>query len=266
MYISGQDLSDCLQAGYLARIFPAKVAPSPGNAIARISEAFGVTPSGSGRNIPAIEQLRKEINDFSVGCAELQAIGNSLMICAPHTHWDPNRPIILSREGNTYRSGPMKLEPKGQYVPISFVFTGSGPVAFEWGDVSLGISPEDYKAIWCVISAVNDAVWSYDWPLGLSLNFRFKGLFEDSYEPTVEYSDDDNDEVDMARIYTVDDLYRERGQVDFVQVGWHAHADDSYSLSSEASEALARVRQNLERLSLSERINLEQVLKEKFSL
>lgn len=234
------------------------VASSPGAALRRLEIVFGVAPTPSGSNIEGILQLREALYD---ACRDAPEVLHSFLIVAPHTHWGAETPVVLSREAAGYRIGPASLNGEELYTPISFAFTPEGICAYEWADASIEFSSIELHRVYHVIRAVHEKFADNNWPLGISLNCRFKELLEPPVEATLEYSGDDP-KNDSSAIYLLSKFKNQSEHRNYAQVGWHPYSDHCYDLAPKLTQQLKSLRNISENLSDSDRAQLRDLLRD----
>jgi hypothetical protein len=236
--VSGRTLRGAVADGYLQQLFPGLVADDPTAAKVRIAQHFGCFPSADGTNIEGIVAIRDKL--FAL--TEDTRYPHALMIAAPHTHWSFDTPIVIRMSGDDYAIGPCSPRPTERYVPVSFVFSADGPLAFEWVDESIPLDQDEISDICDVIRRLNVEVHAYNWPLGISLNFRFKPLFSDRIVATVEFPIDDyNDDV-PALIVPIERYPGPPIPPGEAQVAWHAYSDFAYGLDDDGVRLLRELR------------------------
>ena len=213
------DMSQLVNTGF--------VASSPGSAVDLIAKHFGKIPDRLGSNCRGLTQIRDAVARMA-GSSGTQRIANALILVAPHTHWRP-APIIYtsSASEDRYCVGPQTGQPP--FIATSFVFSRSGPVPYEWSDASCRLDLGEVAEVHRLIETLNDNVSRSPWffepfPIGLSVNHRFKSIFEFPLTSTHESPEDDEWDVPEAlayitRSYTSEDLARVLDD----QVGWTAH-------------------------------------------
>jgi hypothetical protein len=193
--------------------------------------------------VPGIVGLRETIWATSRD----PAVANGLTIIAPHTHWQSSQPILISAVDRAYRLAPRAPEPGRHYTPVSFFFTRRGPVAYEWADESISFEPADLELVWRAIRAACAELAGKEWPLGLSLNFRFKPLLSDDSIPTLELPEHAEHGHDgPAVIRRADEVLRSHDASEFEQVAWHAYCDLAESLGPAERELLNDIRWRLD--------------------
>jgi len=97
--------------------------------------------------------------------------------------------------------------------------------------------------------------------LGLALAFRFKSLLAPQSLSAVEYTFEDaaNGEEDGI-ILTKEELDKLAPGAEYAQVGWHAYADETAGLTSEAVQAAKRIRDLAKDMSRSEQLLLRALI------
>jgi hypothetical protein len=233
------------------------VAQSPGRALDAIARQFGSRPAPDGHNNPAISEIRRLLATLVKDNAAL----NGLMITAPHSHWDDGRPIIVRFGNGRYTIGPTDVEPEEAYIPVSFALTSEGPLAYEWADTSIDLAPEEVSATHALVQQANEVFGTKGWPFGLALAFRFKTLFAPQSVSAVEYTFEDlgSNEEDGI-ILTRAELEQLVPDAGYAQVGWHAFADETEGLSTDASEAVKLIRALAQGMSEQDRHSLRDLI------
>lgn len=242
-WISGTDLKAIISAGHLDRIIPEYVALSPEDAIARIRNVFGRYPSRSGGNISGIRSIRDLIYDISAD----DSSKNAIMIVAPHTHWDALNPITICSAAGRYIIGCASPSAERLYLPISFVITSDGIVPFEWIDDSIYVEMAEYEIAYNTCFELSMHIRNHRWPLGLSLNYRFKSLMAPEIKPTLEYPLDVNDAPSSpSAIVLAEEFMGQKDNVSFQQVAWHSYSDKCYNIDDNGQRVLSDMREILD--------------------
>ncbi len=236
----GSDLSRVIEGGYFTRLFPDLVAKNPTVAVERLSERCGHYPTSGGENIDGIVALRDALFRISGD----SKFANALVITVPHTHWSFEHPITLGAHAEDYMISARAPRADERYVPVSFVFSPEGPLAYEWADATIQLDDDDLGPVFDLIGRLNAELHAQDWPLGLSLNFRFKPLFSDQMVPTVEFPVGD-DPDGPALIVPLHRYLAAGNDPDVAQVAWHAYSDLSYGLGSDGVQLLRAMRRQL---------------------
>lgn len=237
--ISGEALGAIIRDGYLQNLVPRLVATGPEVAVARLRDAFGAVPSRSGHDNPAIRAFREWLFDHTANGPAKDA----LLIVAPHTHWDEGLPIVYrAASAARYVVGPTVLAPQAVYRPVSFVFSAEGPLPYEWADASIAMPEAELESTWQAITAASQEFWREGWPLGLSINFRFKSrLFEDRPIDNVE-REIAGDASHQSEIIRTDAGGSPSAADDALQVAWHCYSDRCYGLSATESGLVEQLR------------------------
>jgi hypothetical protein len=238
--VAGQDLSRLFAGGYKRRLVPDLVAPDPSSAIARIAARFGSTPTASGGNIEGMKAIRALI----AACPGGHDLYAGLVITAPHTHWDSDVPLIVSRIGDRYRLSEAEAVAGETYRPVSFVFSPAGPLAYEWADSSVSMDPAELEVLWACVERLSGDLAAKAWPLGLSLNYRFKALLDPDLVSTSEFQEA-NTPFSPAFIKRSARFDVRRPQVVMEQVAWHAASAARSRLSVAETELLDRLQSAL---------------------
>jgi hypothetical protein len=235
--LMGSDLSEFFAVeSYRRKLYDFKVAQGPTIAVARASKFFSSTSRDTlGFACANFQSLRSSLCEI-VG--DRNAC-NAFTILAPHTHWSEDRPIIYKFEecAQRYVVGNLKIEPKANYVPVSFVFVAGSPLPYEWLEVSHDFRSDDWLSEMQKVPEFAEVLCAKNIPLGIGLDFRFKRLLTDAHVATVENpSDDGHDRYSF--IVQFDDFVRNGGKVqDIEQVSWSVH-DDAFLGFSENDSVL----------------------------
>lgn len=207
------------------------VTRGPKEANQKVRDRFSCSLEPDGNDCVGIRSMREVIYriDPHLACA--------LSVIAPHTHWNPGDFIVeqFDAQSDTYLIGPSKCLPRPlQYplFPISFVLTSEGPIAFEWADSSTDLGSADQLGrLWSGIDALTSAVLETAadegaWPLGVTVQHRFKNLWELPAMGTMEAPsrlDPAYAEVRRSASSTTP------SDKDVVQVGWSAYMPEEFT-------------------------------------
>lgn len=226
------------------------IAPGPEIAARRIRDTFSCDLATNGKDCSGIIRTRELIAEFDphLACA--------LLIGAPHTHWERGDYILekYSAERDAYLIGPSQVLPQQlrlPLTPLSFVFHEGGPTAYEWADASSGISlQEDLSRLWRGVQALNDAVvdefGDEPFPLGVSVNHRFKDLWGTPKTGTNEQPAPEDARYAIVTRASTD----APGPEGTVQVGWSAFLSEEYT--AREREILAKLDEALGHLEPAE--------------
>jgi hypothetical protein len=245
-WISGERLSELYSPNYIDDLTRTGVASSPAVALARIEHSFGSKASLSGCNIFGIDWFREEIQKHP----QVIYVRNALVITAPHTHWHSKNPTIISSAGRRYLIGPRNIHTNNRYLPVSFVFSASGPLAYEWADETITIDTKQASVALEAVQWLNERAWKSSWPLGIGLNFRFKDLFSPEIIPNLECQLEDLEDLDnpsepLAEIHRTADYVATRHNPNVEQVAWGLTFSSSYNLSAGETAAICALRRHL---------------------
>lgn len=218
--VDGNALRSFCHGEVFSNIVGTKVASSPGRALAKIREMYGKEPAANGNDNPGIVLIR---NCFAAAVAPENDQLNAFLITAPHTHWDRDKPVIISRSEHGYVVGPQPIDVSKYYTPVSFVFEADGPVPYEWADDSIRFQPNDLNRTAAILNNVGMQEGVAELPFGLSLRFWFKNLFAPPSEATIEYTEDES-VSELAQVYELKAFQKTRTERDYAQVGWHPYA------------------------------------------
>lgn len=240
-FVTGESLLSETRLATSRLLSESGVAASTNEALQRIFQFFGLAPSVSGHNIPGITELRDEIHSMRLGVP----LENALVISAPHSHWKSDLPVICSFHDGEYLIGPKTPNPKERYLPVSFLFSPRLAVAYEWADQSVGIDEVDVSRCITAVNQLNGKFGSKGYPLGISINFRFKKIFEASQfsviENPAEYCDFGYQEMSIISRYagaaSVD--------IESEQVAWTSYTSHEEGLSESALLVLNFMRESL---------------------
>lgn len=212
-YAALQDNSHLLKDGIIA--------PSPGAGVQKLVSASGEAPTHLGENSVDIRRVR----DCIAALGLEDHILDALIIVAPHTHWG-NAPIVCGFEKHStpqrYKIGPGTGT--APYSAITFAFSPEGAIPYEWADATCAISPDELLILWGVVETVNAAVTSQDWfhkgyPLGLTLNHKFKPCFASPVSSTNEAPGPEGDPFSYIQMTK---SFDESALAGSDQVGWSA--------------------------------------------
>lgn len=238
--VSGEQLNALFSSPQGALRQTLALATSPAEAVRKIGLRYGVVPSISGHNVPDIVTLRDTLHVLDPS----GRYASALMISAPHTHWDSVAPTIVECLGSHYVIGPKRAEPGRNYHPVSFALQPHGLVAYEWTGESVDLLASDIdECLELMTELCERADIQRDGTFGLSLNFRFKGLFDNDLVPNIENPLDTPPPgyLEASLIERIDGA-EERGVRDAQQVSWHVFSDLRYRLSPAESRVLNLLR------------------------
>lgn len=256
--VSGKKLATGFAASdYLDKLFP-KIADDPYLAADAIKDFFDAPPAINGDNISGFTALRDKL--FSI-CTDTKWI-NSLILMAPHTHWEDRVPTIyqFDTDKDYYVIGPHEIEENEEYIPVSFVFSDMGPLPYEWAHKSINLDRKEWKIAFDLIAELNDLVWSENYPIGVSIDFRFKESIFEFGKSTVELPINEKDPAfeDFAYITRLEDHMEEvkqtNGEDNSVQVSWHPRSEKLYAFSSKEMDIMDSLRKELGAMNEEERM------------
>ena len=229
--ISGRDLIQNFTRQYV-KILEEYVAPTPYHALEKIRRQYMIIPSISGRNSEQILNIREAISQ----CACDRDLGYAFMIVAPHTHWHNRLPILISFDGTNYILTEDTPAKGTMYLPVSFAFTSSGLLAYEWIDDTVSLSLEDLKCLWECAEWVAAKIAPRVVGFGISINFRFKSPTERVIVSTIEFQGLHDEQRGRSVVAPADDVEEDFVVEELEQVAWHALKDncDGFSESEEA--------------------------------
>jgi hypothetical protein len=122
------------------------------------------------------------------------------------------------------------------YRAVSFVLTSDGPLPYEWADGSVAMNGEELDALWDCVRWLAKQVHTKAWPLGISLNYRFKALLDPIIVNTSEYQIEANHKTPAVIMKSAEvDLQLDNSIME--QVAWHS-ACPSRSRLDEVQTAL----------------------------
>lgn len=213
------------------------VGSSPRAAIDEIARQFGEVPNRVGSNCSGIQSVREAISTYTGGDAE--SLTNAFVLVAPHTHWEP-APVIYTFDPDADRYWVGPNHGTAPFLAVSFLFHPSGPIPYEWADSSCTLKDDDLKQAWAYIDAINGKVstqhwFSFPFPIGIAINFRFKSVFVPPTSSTHERPDitGRSSFSEIVRSVSTQDLL----SVHDDQVGWSSSvppeltSDDLHALS-----------------------------------
>lgn len=219
---------DSLSAATRLLVDDGYVATGPEEAFQSIENTFSAAPSGDGRNCPGITILRKLVAEVDPGLA------SAVMITAPHTHWKSGDYILEQFDTGSDRyligpSGTLPQSPIPPFAPLSFVFHVEGPMPYEWADGSCDfVRDAGLGRLLNGLETLNRKVierFRLPFPLGISVNHRFKALWDMPRAGTHEQpASEDHRYAAVCRV-------TEPAQLDpiAVQVGWSAFLVEEYT-------------------------------------
>lgn len=220
-----------------------KLPNSPSIALEAIKYKYGVFPSKSGHNISAITEYRNTL--YEIDKCEIYA--NALMITAAHTHWNENLPIIIEEHNSRYYIGIKKPELDAYYYPVSFLIFEDVLLAYEWASTSLNLNENDLKKCIDIISRVSITLNNKCELLGISINYRFKTIFDEKLVPNIENPTDEKI-LNFKEVSTIEimDFERPKGIIDdnitSEQVSWNFYSDNALNFNNNELEILNLIR------------------------
>jgi hypothetical protein len=157
-------------------------------------------------------------------------LARDVMIVAPHTHWDENRPVVIQADGVRYLAGPMLIDVRRKYRAVSFVFSPQGPLAYEWADSSVKLNLSKLSRLYELIMSICGELRACElrWPFGLSINYRFRRLGSNEMPSTTEYPAPEKAlrEDQISAIVPTHVIRHKLKDGEVEQVAWHAFASD----------------------------------------
>jgi len=219
---------------------------------------YGEEPAANGNNNSGILFIR---NCLAVAADNIDDHLNAFLITAPHTHWDPDKPVIVSRSESGYFVGPQPINSHKTYTPVSFVFGLKGPVPYEWADESIQFQERDLEIASKILGHFGMEPGIVDLPFGLSLRFRFKDLFAPPMDATIEYTEDETTS-ELAQVYELKKFQNKRAHRDYAQVGWHPYTGTAWLQTNTESEILEKIMRLSQNLSDQEKALLAQQIEE----
>ena len=157
------------------RIFPGLAALNSAESVERILKKSGTRRDFFLWEIPCFWLVGRELwEDFSDQV-------HSILLQAPHTHWDVFNPIIYEYDelGDRYLVSSRGPELENQYKPVSFVWSGKEILPYEWIDCSVKLDRLELLNCYKVIAQLFHTIARYDLPVGLGVSFRFKQQLTD---------------------------------------------------------------------------------------
>ena len=234
MIISGARLGTLTEA-YFSDLYSGPVAPSAEEALRRIILKYGALPNKWGTDNADIVRIRNLLHNR---CNDDQALANGFVIYAPHTHWDPRRPIIIwqNATGDVFEIGNKQVPTEFNYLPVSFVFRNMRAIPYEWLELSHDSNVLDVEMHSEALSIIDQLCEVADGgPFGISVHFKFKPIFSRLIVPTQEINEGTLSAV--ARLGSA--AYDSKT---FEQVGWHAISDRFWCDNGREIEVLNRLR------------------------
>lgn len=191
----------------------------------------------SGNEIETINEIR----DWFFLRGYCRDFANGFLITAPHTHWNPSKPIIISMIDDHYKIGNQIVDRSKAYRPVSFLFSGNDIVPYEWIDETVHIAHCEYEAALAAVIEMPELFNRTGSKLGIGLNFRFRELFSVENSSSIESTG----ELSLYKGFgTIRRITEAALQVDFVeyeQVYWHCISIKYSDLSPETSAILAKI-------------------------
>jgi len=252
--ISGSELADEYARGYFETLKPF-VSSNPKRAIEKIVSEYGEFPSPSGDNIPVFDEIRQRISFFDRGLN----INNGLMIVAPHTHWDENLPILISKENDTYLLSEKRPLTRELYHPVSYTFSNMGLLPYEWADSTAEIPIDDLIRLWRFLEDEFGSNQSAYFGLGISINYRFKRPLDENVISTTEFQGPEADGDGGAVIYRAEAAATVFDVTRLEQVGWTSKDNKNKNFSEKEQQAYSMVQNYI--LSLPDKISQDRALK-----
>jgi len=238
--ILGEKLLE-LYPGYLKNVFPNYVSDTPKIAIKKITDYFNVTPSINGNNVSGIVDIRDRLFKLS----EKKEFVNAFAIVASHTHWVDRKPIIYHylKSKNCYIIGTHPINPDSTYHPVSFAFNSNFPLAFEWCE-GLSLIEDEYKIAFDLVNNLNDEIQNKNYPIGISIDFRFKKSLFEKPIASVELPIDEtgHDFFGYSKIVSLEYFESTRKGEGTEQVAWHPFSDLILGLNQAEMEILNKLR------------------------
>jgi len=239
--ISGRDLID-IYPEYEKIVFPDFVSQTPGIAIEKIKQYFKVQPSINGNNIPGILDIRDRL--FKL--VEQKEFVNAFAIVASHTHWRAQKPIVYNYfiNENQYIIGPHSINSDSIYYPVSFVFHEDFPLAFEWAE-GLPLNIKEFEIALLIINKLNSEIQNKKYPIGISIDFRFKkSLFENPiFSVEVPIDEIGQKYLGFSKINTLEYFESNKQDEETEQVAWHPFSDLNLSLEEGELQVLKNLRE-----------------------
>jgi hypothetical protein len=258
--ISGKDLLR-LYPYYFKEFISNKVYDSPTDSLKVISDLFQQHPNTSGSNIIGINDIRNIFFDINKKEEEC----NALTIVAPHTHWSSDIPINYSFDEthNRYIVGPQTIDYNVIYRPVSFVFLDKFPVPYEWVDNTILINDVELQRAYELIYNLNIQISTFNYPLGIAINFRFKDSLFDEPEGSVEIPIVGERENDgLSNILTFDNFTAQKSNDSTEQVSWSIKSEKFLSINNEEFKLLQEIRKLMDSKSdTNNRVEIFNLLK-----
>lgn len=248
--ISGHSLLNAFSK-LKSRLIPL-VSNSPEFAIERAELIFGKKLTKSCTEIEDFTILRNYIFEYS---PKIDYI-NALIITLPHTHWKKPEPIIyeFDEKGKRYIIGPIPIKEDEKYYPVSFLFYKGVALPYEWAAESVGIMDlEFYETIKIIEDVASKYIGDF-YPLGLSINFRFKSSLFSEFGGTVEVPETDpaSPNIEYSYILSQSNFNKSNEQFNLSQVAWYPFSDMQLQLSNNEEAVLKELRGIIESLKSEE--------------
>jgi hypothetical protein len=238
--ILGMNL-DILYSNYSNYLIPEFIADNPNLALKQIKKTFKKKPNVDGNNIEGIVKLRNEI--FTI--AKKEKYINPFVITASHTHWDKPKPVIYKFDKNNkrYLIGQHKIDKKLIYYPVSFVFDNQNYLPYEWA-VNINFITNEYIKAISIVRMLTKKINVTKYPLGISIDFRFKNSLFDKPIPTVELPIDEieNKYYGYSEIITLENFESSQIEETTEQVGWYPFSDYLLNLDNSEQKILNELR------------------------
>jgi hypothetical protein len=242
--ILGKNLRSNFKNNILKSDYLKNLSDSPNEALHKIYLKHGSIPSESGHNLPIIKDLRDKLFDYDPE----KKFCFAFMLTAPHTHWDKANPIIIEKLGNYYFIGNKSPEVNKKFIPVSFFIDNQDIFAYEWASESCEINLDEANEC---INFLKDFVKTNKLEnegFGISLNFRFKGLYEKKLFANIENPFNGKisgyEEVSIIEIISNNSKKKDLDKSS-EQVSWHFISDLNHNLNKQEIEIL-NIFRNLE--------------------
>jgi len=243
--ISGKELIDSFNAGYADLIYNGSVADDPSASVQKVNSFFKLIHNVDGGNIEGIRLIRKVLLTKATNKKHIC----SIMITAPHTHWHDRKPIIyhFDAENQQYIIGSHSIEATKGYLPVSFVVTDRGVLAYEWADDSIRPNAEEWNYAIELLYKCTPIIQKHKWPLGLAIDFRFKKSLYETAHASVEYPESEEGSYSIITTHIAYASANRKIQIE--QVAWHPYDDGYYNFTNDEEAVLQDLRKILEQLS-----------------
>ena len=223
------------------------IASTPYDALEKIKRKYTVVPSISGRNSEQILNIREAISRYS--CE--RDLGYAFMIVAPHTHWRKRLPILISFDGNNYVLSEEIPAKESMYFPVSFAFTASGLLPYEWIDDTVSLPLKELTYLWKCAKWVATEVLTSVSGFGISINYRFKNPTDRTIVSTIEFQGLHGEQCGRSIVAPADRVEEDFVVAELEQVAWHALKYNCDGLSESEKACFMEIRELIDNIPSS---------------